>query len=76
MSSFAERLGKLTVEQAQELNEAVCRFYEYEATRRMNDRIEDLDQKLSAMEEYLGVEWYDVPRRERYVRKEQDETKK
>ena len=36
----------------------------------MSDRIEELEQKLSALEEYLGVEWYDVPGRERYVMKE------
>lgn len=36
----------------------------------MSDRIEELERRLSAMEEYLGVEWYDVPGRECYVKKE------
>lgn len=38
----------------------------------MNDKIEELERRLSAMEEYLGVEWYDVPGRERYVKKERE----
>ena len=36
----------------------------------MSERIEELERRLSAMEEYLGIEWYDVPGRERYVKKE------
>ena len=42
----------------------------------MNDlekRIKALELKLAKLEEYLGVEWYDVPMRERYVKKEENE---
>lgn len=36
----------------------------------LEERIEKLERRQSAMEEYLGIEWYDVPMRERYVEKE------
>ena len=36
----------------------------------LEERIEELGRRQSAMEEYLGIEWYDVPMRERYVKKE------
>lgn len=39
----------------------------------MSDRIEELERRLSALEKYLGVEWYDVHGRERYVKKEEDD---
>ena len=37
MSSFAERLGELTVEQAQELNEAARWYCEHEVTSEAGD---------------------------------------
>lgn len=40
---------------------------------RLKERIEELERRQSAMEDYLGVEWYDVPMRERYVEKENHE---
>lgn len=39
----------------------------------MSNRIEELERRLSAMEEYLGVEWYDVPGRECYVKRSGNE---
>ena len=39
--------------------------------RELEEQIEKLGRRQSAMEEYLGVEWYDVPGRERYVEKEE-----
>ena len=36
----------------------------------LKERVEELERRQSAMEEYLGVEWYDVPMRERYIEKE------
>ena len=39
--------------------------------RELEEQIEKLGRRHSAMEEYLGVEWYDVPGRERYVEKEE-----
>ena len=38
--------------------------------RDLEERVEELELRQSAMEEYLGVEWYDVPMRERYIEKE------
>lgn len=37
MSSFAERFGELTVEQAQELNEAAQWYCEHEVTSEADD---------------------------------------
>ena len=36
---------------------------------RLEERVEELERRQSEMEDYLGVEWYDVPMRERYVEK-------
>ena len=32
--------------------------------------VAEIKMKLSALEDYLGIEWYDVPLRERYIKKE------
>ena len=36
----------------------------------LKERVAELERRQSAMEDYLGVEWYDVPGRERYVEKD------
>lgn len=36
----------------------------------LEERVAELEQRQSAMEEYLGVEWYNVPGHEQYVEKE------
>lgn len=38
--------------------------------RELEEQIEKLGRRQSAMEDFLDVEWYDVPMRERYVKKE------
>lgn len=34
-------------------------------------RIEELELKISKLESYLGVEWYDVPLHECYIKEEE-----
>ena len=36
----------------------------------LEERIEELERRQSAMEDYLGVEWYNVPLHEQYIEKE------
>lgn len=38
--------------------------------RELEEQIEKLGRRQSAMEDYLDVEWYNVPMHERYVEKE------
>lgn len=33
----------------------------------LHERIKNLELKISELESYLGVEWYDVPMRECYI---------
>lgn len=41
--------------------------------RELEEANAELVQKLSALADYFDLEWYDVPGRGRYVRKEENE---